>query len=112
MRQNGNDVSALQSDMMVDLARMTHIVVEKGLINVAFIKDLQQKWLDGLVTASRSATQDQVTTVMNTLKESAKVLIGLPNIMEYYVSLMIKPCEVVEPNEEILTAAKSKLLEV
>jgi len=69
--------------MIAELERMTHMIVEKGLINISFIKDLQGSWLDGLVIASKTATQDQVTAVMDTLKDSAKILLGLPNIMEY-----------------------------
>lgn len=82
LRQNGNDVSVLPPDMMSDLAHMTTTAVEKGLINVAFIKDLQKTWLDGLVLASKTATQENVQAVMQTLKNSAKTLVGLPNIME------------------------------
>lgn len=82
LRQNSNDVSQLPPDMFVDLGRMTTEITEIGGINLAFLHDLQKNWLDGLVAASKTATEGQVEIVMETMKSLTKVLLGLPNLQE------------------------------
>lgn len=112
LRENSNDVSQLTPDMFTDLSRMTADITDIGMINLAFLKDLQKNWLEGLVTASKTAAEGQVDLVMETMKSATKTLLGLPNLQEYFIKIMIKPCKVEQPTPEMLLKAKAKLNEV
>lgn len=112
LRENSNDVSQLTPDMLTDLSKMTAEITDIGMINLAFLKDMQTNWLEGLVAASKTAAEGQVDLVMETMKTATKVLLGLPNLQEYFIKIMIKPCKVEHPTNETMLKAKSKLNEV
>jgi hypothetical protein len=66
--------------MFVDLGKMTTEITEIGGINLKFLQGLQKNWLDGLVSASNKATAGQVKSVIESMKNLTKVLIGLPTL--------------------------------
>mmetsp|Transcript_50659 Transcript_50659/g.42689 ORF Transcript_50659/g.42689 Transcript_50659/m.42689 type:complete len:204 (-) Transcript_50659:263-874(-) len=112
MRQNSNDVSKLPSEIILDLEKMTNTVTEVGLVNLAFVKDLVNNWLISLVKGSKDIPEEHIFACMETFKVAAKALLALPMIMEEYVKLMIKPCELQLPSPEMMAEANQKLTQV